>query len=65
MLKQKFLKRNQLKLVPSKFRRLVKMAWGNGNDVPYGVVYLSDDEYTQEEIDYCHRLNNKYKWELV
>lgn len=65
MKEQKFLQRDQLHLVKPKFRKTVEEAWANGEDVPYGYVYLSDREPTKEEIEHAAQLNKLYKWEEI
>lgn len=45
----RLLKRGELERVKPKFRALVEAAWANGEDVPYGVVYLDDREPTEME----------------
>ncbi len=50
-MKNKILKRNELKLVDPKFRNIVLDAWKKGERVPYGVVYLSSKKPTKKDIE--------------
>ena len=52
----KLLQREDINLVKPKFRDIVIEAWNNGEDVPYGVIYLDDRDPTEEEIDHIRQL---------
>lgn len=60
---KEYLKKDQLHLVKPKFRKMVEDAWGNGEEVPYGVVCLSDKELTTDELKQIHELNEIYKFD--
>ena len=52
----KILKKNQLKLVKPKFRKMVKIAWKNGEDVPFGVTMLSSAPVNKKDLDWVKQL---------
>lgn len=45
----KFLSREDLEKVEPQFREMVEEAWENGEDVPYGVIFLSNRPLTERE----------------
>ena len=62
---QKYLNKNQLHLVKPKLRKMIKDALKNGEKIPYGVVYISDKNISQRELQLINNLNIKHKWEDV
>ncbi len=59
----KILQKDQLDLVRPKFREMVQKAWNNNEDVPYGVVLLSDEPPTEEDIARVKELIKNHKIE--
>lgn len=57
------LKRNELHLVKPKFQNIVLAAWSRGEDVPYGIIAVSDKLPTDVDLKRVGELNRKYKWE--
>ncbi len=57
----KLLQREDIDKVRPKFRDSVLEAWDRGEDVPYGVIYLSDAPLTQEDIDWAHRVIKNFE----
>jgi hypothetical protein len=53
-----WLQKEQLHLVSPKFRKMVSDAWDRGENVPYGVIYLSEVPPTPEDIEWVHKLVN-------
>lgn len=58
------LQKDQIHLVNPRFREMVINAWSNNEDVPFGVIFLSD--YIPTETDSCkvRELILKYKWKI-
>lgn len=52
----KYLKKSDLHLVKSIFRKTVEKALNSGGKVPYSVIYLSDDPLTPKEIKQCQKI---------
>jgi hypothetical protein len=46
----KLLEKKDINLVKPKFKDMVLDAWKRKEDVPYGVIYLSDAPLTRKEI---------------
>jgi hypothetical protein len=61
----KNLSQSNLHLVNPHFHQTILDAWAAGEDVPYGVIYLSDPKIplTEAELSHTRELNNKYHWE--
>jgi hypothetical protein len=55
----KYLQKNDINLVKPKFRKMVQEAWDRGEDVPYGVIYLSDRETDAKDIEIVKDLIEK------
>jgi hypothetical protein len=55
------LKKEDIDKVDPKFRDMVLDAWKNGEEVPYGVVYLSSEPPTEEEMAWANWIVKKYK----
>jgi hypothetical protein len=53
----KTLEREDINKVRPKFRQLVLDAWKKGEEVPYGVIYLSDAPLTEEDIAWARSLS--------
>jgi hypothetical protein len=51
----KLLDRKDIDKVRPKFQPLVLEAWKNGEDVPYGVTYLSDAPLTEKDIEWAKK----------
>lgn len=52
----KILQREDIDQVRPKFRQLVLDAWKKGEEVPHGVVYLSDAPPTKKDIEWAKSL---------
>jgi hypothetical protein len=52
----KVLLREDLDKVKPKFRQMVQTAWERGEEVPYGVIYLSDAKLTEADIKWANKL---------
>ena len=52
--------KDQLHLVKPMFRKMVQAAWDRGEDVPYGVVLLSDEPPTEAELVRTREVAKKY-----
>jgi hypothetical protein len=57
----KTLKKEDIDKVDPKFRNMVLDVWKNGEEVPYGVVYLSSEPPTEEEMAWVNWIVKKYK----
>ena len=60
----KLLQKEDLNLVKPSLRKTVQEAWDKGEDVPYGVIYLSNDPLPESVIKRAKELNEKYHWEV-
>lgn len=59
---KRILKKHEINLVGSRFQRTVKEAWKRGEDVPFGVIYLSSEEPNAADIEWAmKRLGLKEK----
>jgi hypothetical protein len=52
----KYLKKSDLNKVHPKFRQTAQTDLENGEDVPYGVVYLTDRKPSKKEIEHVKKL---------
>jgi hypothetical protein len=59
----KLLEKKDINLVKPKFKQMVLDAWGRGEGVPYGVVYLSEAPLTRKEAQRAKELIKQYQWE--
>jgi hypothetical protein len=50
---KKWLEKSDLNLVKPKFQKMVLDAWERDENVPYGVMYLSDAPITQGDINWA------------
>ena len=51
----KILEKHQLNKVSIKYKSWVEEAWNNGEEVPFGVMFLSDEDLTHKEIECIKR----------
>ena len=59
----RYLQHNELHLVKPKFQQMVIDAWNKNENVPYGVIALSDQLPSDEDIKRTRELANQYGWE--
>ncbi len=52
----KFLEKKDLDKVREPFRSRVVEAWARGENVPYGVQYLSSAELNDDDIAWAHEI---------
>ena len=57
------LKRDELHLVKPKFQQMVLDAWQRNEEVPYGIITVSDQPASEADLKRVGELNAKYKWE--
>lgn len=53
------LKREDIDKVRPKFKNMVLDAWNRGEDVPCGVIYLSDEPPTKEDMEWANKIIKK------
>ena len=50
------LKKEDIDKVRPKFRDMVLDAWKRGEEVPYGVTYLSNEPPTKEDMEWANKI---------
>lgn len=53
MKEKRILQKHEINLVGSRFQRTVKEAWKRGEEVPFGVTYLSSEMPNAADIEWA------------
>jgi hypothetical protein len=51
----KILEKSQLNKVSKKYKSWVEESWNEGGEVPFGIMFLSDEDLTFKEIECIKR----------
>jgi hypothetical protein len=61
----KYLQKEHLYLVSSKFHSIIQDVWSNGEEVPLGMIYVSDQVPTEKDVLRARELAIQYNWKNV